>query len=158
MLALSTTACSTSAKEQVTIAEKDHVQIPNPFVNCDTLEEAEALTGFKVVLPAEALDGYTTEVITVMDNRMIQVVLSQGENEIVFRKAVGNEDISGDYNEYDAYSTVEIGTLEVHTKGNDGLVNTVSWHDDSYAYSITANIGEVGLEANIMNEMIASFQ
>ena len=52
------------------------------------------------------------------------------------RKAVGTDDISGDYNEYKEENVVKVGELEVTEKGNDGNISVASWTDGTYSYSI----------------------
>lgn len=55
---------------------------------------------------------------------------------ICYRKSVGTEDNSGDYNEYTQTSKLQIGTSIINIKGNDRKYNLAVWNDGTYSYSI----------------------
>ena len=101
----------------------ESVQIPNPWVDCTSLEEAGKLAGFSFTAP-DALEGYPEKYIAAIENEIAEVIFNDEDGaEICFRKGVGIEDISGDY------------------KGNDGLVSNATWTDGTYAYSIMSTVG-----------------
>ena len=108
--------------------ESENVQTPNPWQECTSLEEAGKLAGFSFTAP-ESVDGYTERYIAAIENEIAQVIFSNGDDsELYFRKGVGGDDISGDYNTYDV---TEEQTIDGHTvlcKGNDGLIYTATWH------------------------------
>lgn len=139
-----------------TITNEDTVQIPNPFTEYATLEEAEAAVGIKVTAPSKLPEGYTQKVIYAVEDYMVQIIYSNGENEICFRQAKGAGDISGDYNEYSEVNTVTINGMEVTTKGNNSKVNVAIWTSGDYAFSIETGTLSTGIEKDIMTEMINS--
>ena len=94
------------------------VQIPNPFTEVDTMDAAAEKTGFSLALPE-----LENVVIRVMNDEMIEVI-AKGEDEIRVRKAKGEDDISGDYNEYADVQNGEIATI----KGNDGVFQVLLPH------------------------------
>lgn len=114
---------------------------PNPWVECTSLEEAGKLAGFSFTAP-DALEGYPEKYIAAIENKIAEVLFNDEDGtEICFRKGVGTEDISGDYN---VYKTTEIRTIDGKTvtcKGNDGLVSNATWTDGTYAYSIMSTPG-----------------
>lgn len=134
------------------------IEIPSPFIPFETLAEAEKLAGFTITLPEKLPEGYTQKVIEAIENEMLQVMFEKGENGFVIRKAKGSEDISGDYNEYKENNTVTVGNLKVSTRGNDGKVNTATWVDGEYTYSITANLGKTGLDMSTINDIIGGIR
>ena len=134
------------------------VEIPSPFVDCDTMDDAEKIAGFNVTVPEKMPEGYAQKLIQAVENDMIQVFYANGEKEIVIRKAKGSEDISGDYNEYKENNTITVGSRKVSTRGNHGKVNAAIWIDGAYTYSITANLGETGLDANTISDMAGSIR
>ena len=75
------------------------IGMPSPFIDYDTLEEAEKAVGFEINVP-ESIDGYSEKLISVMDGKMIQIVFVEGDKQICIRKEKGNDDISGDYTKY----------------------------------------------------------
>lgn len=123
----------TVATEEILIG--DNTQIPNPFVDCDTLADAAALAGFDIIVP-DSVDGYEERAITAMENDMIQVLYLHGDDQVCIRKAVGEEECSGDYNAYSEEKTVTVGDKEVTMRGNNGKVMVAVWSEGGYSYSI----------------------
>ena len=153
VLALSMAACGgkTDTGAAVTVATEPHddsmiredVQIPNPWQQCSSLEEAGKLAGFSFTAPEE-VGGYTEKYISAIENEIAQVIFSNGEKDasaLYFRKGVGTEDISGDYNTYKTVEEQTIGDKTVTCKENDGLVYTATWNDGTYTYAVMSNAG-----------------
>lgn len=152
IMVLSFTACS---------RKSDNTQIPNPFLDCKTIKDAEEIAGFKVTAPEEIPEGYTESVIQAIKGDLVQIIYKNGENEITFRQAKkGKEskDISGDYNKYDETHTIIIGDLEVVMKGNGGKVSNALWTNGDSIFSITVTPGEAGIDKTDMIHMIESIR
>lgn len=128
-----TDGAATTTTEDITIG--DNTQIPNPFVDCDTLADAAALAGFDIIVP-DSVDGYEERAITAMENDMIQVLYLHGDDQVCIRKAVGEEECSGEYNAYSEEKTVTVGDKEVALRGNNGKVMVAVWSEGGYSYSI----------------------
>lgn len=124
---------TTTTTEDILIG--DNTQIPNPFVDCETLADAAALAGFDIIVP-DSVDGYEERAITAMENDMIQVLYLHGDDQVCIRKAVGEEECSGDYNAYFEEKTVTVGDKEVTLRGNNGKVMVAVWSEGGYSYSI----------------------
>ena len=142
---LSFTACN-SRQSEAEISPKssketeDSTQIANPFVDCDTLEDACALAGFDISVP-ETIEGYEKPVNRAIENDLIEIIYQNGDNEIRIRKALGDEDISGDYNEYAENSTITQEDLEIATRGAEGKINVATWVKGDYTYSVSVSDG-----------------
>lgn len=157
VMVLSLAACGQSASQPQPekASTENKAEIPNPFADCKTLEEAIHITGFDMVVP-EMLEGYAQTAIQVMSGTMIQVVYRNDTDESVsIRKAPGSDDISGDYNEYAQNDTVSIGELEVSMKGEQDLVHLATWTDGGYTYAVSVSSG---LSESAMAELIAEIQ
>ena len=121
----------------------ENIQIPNPWQECSSLEEAGKLAGFSFAAP-ETVDGYTERYIAAIEGDIAQVIFSNGDEDdstLYFRKGLGGDDISGDYNTYDV---TEEQTIDGHTvlcKGNDGLIYTATWTDGEYSYAVMCDAG-----------------
>lgn len=136
-------------------AIEENVQIPNPFIDCDTLQDAASIAGFEVIVPA-SIAGYNQDCIQAIDKDMIQVFyVDDAENVILIRKAVGSEDISGDYNTYTQEDTTTVGDMEVMMKGNDGLIYLAVWTNGDYTYSVSVHSG---ITHTSMADLIAEIQ
>ena len=123
-----------------------NVQIPNPWVDCAALDEAARLAGFDITIPGK-FEGYPNQVIQAMENSMIQVMYFDGDpsaedsSMVMVRKGTGNEDISGDYNEYSEKETVQMHGVDVQLRGENGLVYSASWTWNGYSFAINADKG-----------------
>lgn len=130
-------------------------EIANPYVDCETLEEAGELAGFDISVPDEIDGGYTQGTIQAVENEMIQVTYTtEAGEEITLRKGTGTEDISGDYNEYAEENTLDVDGTSVTARG-DGLVYAATWTDGTYTYAITAS---AGLESDSISALVPSIQ
>ena len=101
-------------------------QVTNPFVTYQSLEEAEEAAGFALPAP-ESFEGAGRREIAVIDGRIIDVTYLDGEDNriLTIRKGTGEEDISGDYNEYPQEDVMDLGGLSVTVRG-DGKTGS-SW-------------------------------
>ena len=130
----------------ISIQTQPSAQIPNPFVECATLAEAQAQAGFSLTLP----DSCTPEHISVLPDQMIQVLC---ENDLTIRKAVGQEDISGDYTAYPQVDTLSSHGTEVTLKGDGDTVKVAVWTTEGYTYAIQS---AAGLSRDAMLTLVAS--
>lgn len=131
-----------------------NTQIANPVTTCDTLEDAAALAGFEYTVP-ETIDGYENRVISVINNKIVQVVYQNDDSDkITFRKGSGTDDISGDFNAYSEENTIAIDDISVTMKGSDGKIMLAVWSANDYTYSISVN----GISETDMTDYVKSVQ
>lgn len=109
LMLLSLAACRNSSNQSE--------QIPNPFTEYVTMEEAAQAAGFDLSVP-DSIDGLEKSVICVdKEGKLIEVIYGGEDEKIVISKAEGNEDVNGDYTEYGQANTVSIANNEVTIKG-----------------------------------------
>lgn len=113
----------------------DSVQIPNPITEYKTAEDAEKAISFKAKLPSKLPDGYKMSFISVISGETLNIFYSNGTNEICYRMAKGNEDISGDYNVYKTKNEVTVNGLNVTLREN-GETSGAVWTNDGYSFSL----------------------
>lgn len=129
-------------------------QIPNPWEDCSSLEEAQQLAGFSIQVP-DSIDGYPARSIQVMDTSIIQVLYeAENDQQILIRKGTGSDDISGDYNTYSETEQITINEHDVTLRRNDGKIMVAIWSDGSYSYAIDAS----GLTSEEMTALIEQVQ
>lgn len=116
------------------------VQIPSPFTDHDTLTEAADAVGFALSAP-EQVSGSSLRAIQTMDSGMIQVFYGDDDDRICIRKALGSEDISGDYNVYAQITAVDADGISVTMKGENGLVHLAIWTSGGYTYAVSIQAG-----------------
>ena len=115
----------------------ENMQIPNPFIGYQTLEDAEKAVGFNMSIPAEA-DGYKILNVSTMNDVMLQVDF---ENGVELRKQAGSEDISGDYNVYPVIEQAEINGVQVTLRIDNGKVYSAIWQRGGYTYALFSENG-----------------
>ena len=116
------------------------------------------IAGFSLEAPIEYAD-YNSLVIQAIADDMIEVIYFDAEKThegLRIRKAVGTDDISGDYNEYKEENIVKVGELEVTEKGNDGNISVASWTYGTYSYSI--NVDEALLNADDIAKLVETIK
>ena len=118
--------------------EDNNAQIPNPFVEYKTVEEAMNAVKFTAEIPSYIPEGYKLDNISVMSGEMLQLIYKNGEDEICFRTEKTAEDISGDYNEYKNNTVKKINGIEAKLRGNENIAGAL-WQNGDTAYSIYAN-------------------
>lgn len=121
--------------------------------DADALSEA---VGFSVKEIA-ALPFQTNEVTyTSFWGNLAQITYTGADQTVTFRQSLGDEDNSGDYNEYPETETREIGGAAVTFKGDSQTYYSLAvWSDGAYAYSFRA---ENGLTATEWETLIADVQ
>lgn len=127
----------------VKINTESNVQIPSPFADHATLEDAAKAVGFDLIVP-EKVNGNPRQGIQTMDGEMIQVFYGDEDQEVCIRKAPGGEDISGDFSSYAQVREMSINGTDVTMKGENDLVCLAIWTSGGYTYSISIRGGMSG--------------
>ena len=117
-------------------------QIANPFVTYESLEEAEGAAGFALHAP-ESFEGSSRREIAVIDGRIIDVTYLDGEDNriLTIRKGTGEEDISGDYNEYTQEKVMDLVGLSVTVRGDGEGIFLALWQEGDYSYAVSFDKG-----------------
>lgn len=99
-----------------------------------------------------------TTVYASIGTDLAQIDYQTGDTSACYRKSLGTEDNSGDYNQYEKVDTVSAGDIQVELRGaDDGYVLAV-WTDGTYAYSLSLSqaqpedVWEQLLETNITTD------
>ena len=150
-LALSITACGSSSKPSAsqsgsasdasTVLGED-VQIPNPWKDFESLEEAVKAVGFDFVAP-DALAGCDKIAYqAIPDDRIIGVLYLNGEErQVSVRRAPGSVNIRGMYTQFDKLEQVEVDGRSVTMSGDGETVSLATWTDGDYSFSVYADNG-----------------
>lgn len=119
--------------------EETSTQIPNPYVDYETLEEACEAAGVSLRLP-DSIEGYERIDYQAIDGQMVNVIYTAADGSmLLIRKAKGSEDISGDYNEYEHNSEQTINDIDVQVRGDGDTLSAAVWYDNGEAYSMTVD-------------------
>ena len=125
------------------------------MVECTSAEELSEQAGFPVTditeLPFEA----ETTSYTWCWGTFAQIEYAGNDDTVLYRKAAGNDDISGDYNEYEQVEIKRLGNVTITVKGNNGLYYLTTWQADGYTCSIS---DDRGLELDKFMQMVESLR
>lgn len=130
------------------------VQIPNPIIEYNTVDEAKASLGIDASIPTALPAGYELSKITTISNTALDLTYVNGESELSYRTAKSLEDISGDYNTYEFTKTAEINGYEISYSGNGQKVHNAKWNNGEFSFSIYADNGITFDELKSMIESI----
>ena len=104
---------------------------------CASAEELSKAVGFPVEdisdLPITIQEIYYDNYF----DSIAQITVQSDNRQICFRKAVGMEDISGDYNEYSVTKEEDLNGVVLALKGNGNLFSLAVWQDAGYTYSLS---------------------
>ncbi len=157
VMVASMTGCGKETPKPIEPVE-ENVQIPSPFNECDTIEEAEKIAGFDIVIPEKVPEGFSDKNISAIQDEMIDITYVNGEDQLRIRKGKGIDDVSGDYTEYDKTSTVEVNNQSITLKGNGDKINVAIWNDGEFSYSITVNIGDAGINSDVITDLVKGIE
>lgn len=115
----------------------ENVEIPNPVTDVASLREAAETAGFSLEVPQ------VPDSVQLISNQLIQATYDNG---MCIRKAVGDEDISGDYNSYARTETKDIAGISVMFRGREEGFYLATWTDREYTYSVSVSKAVSGAE------------
>ena len=127
--------------------------------NFNSLQELSNTVGFDVE-DVPVLFNSATDVQYTAIGDMAQIIYTTADNEVTWRKALGSDDISGDYNTYATIVEKELIGTTVTIKGNEDENNTdkffnATWTKDGYSYSLSF---ENGVDLTEIEEIINSIE
>lgn len=117
------------------------IGIPNPIKDFDTIEEAQKSLSFDTKVPKNVPEKYKAVAFETISDKILQIVYSDGKNEVTYRTAQGTEDITGDYNKYAYVKKLKINDADVTIKGNGTKVYNVLCTKNDVTYSVFARQG-----------------
>lgn len=134
---------------------EDPVEIPSPFTDYETLEEAISAVGFDFTIP-DSIDGYGVRTLQVLgESSMIQAIYENETSNLCIRKEVGSEDVSGDYNNYSQVSEKAVDGRTVTMKGENDRIMVALWTEGGYTYSVGTG---AGMDTDSMTALIATIK
>lgn len=116
--------------------------LANPWQECASMAQAESLAGFSLAISDSALpEGYGPEAacIQAIEGSMLEVNYNGARGgSVCLRKAVGTDDVSGDYNSYDLTQTSRIAGQDVTLRGAEGAWYVATWTRDGYSFAVVS--------------------
>lgn len=76
-----------------------------------------------------------------VSGEMAQIHYSGADNSLMFRMSPGNNDISGDYKQYNDTKTISLKDERVTIKGNGGKYELAIWQSNGFSYCLSTEKG-----------------
>ena len=116
--------------------------LANPWQECASMAQAESLAGFSFAINDSALPegcGPEAAYIQVIAGSMLEVdYTGERAGSVCLRKAVGTDDVSGDYNSYDLTQTSRVAGQDVTLRGAENAWYVVTWARDGYSFAVVS--------------------
>lgn len=151
ILAFSLIACSNNngidekniekQSSDIQTLQEPMVQIANPRVEYKTVTEAKEVLGFDYNELAYIPEDFKLSNVYIIDNNVIEINYSNGDNEISYRAGQVDFDISGDYNDYSQEKVIKISDNDVTIKGKDDKIYVAIWKTEDVSHSMTITNG-----------------
>lgn len=120
----------------VNFTNKENVEMPNPFVSYESIDSAAKVLGYKPCIPSYIPDEYNLKNISVMNNRMLQLIYTdKNDNKLIYRTKKGNDDISGDYTIYPINKEVDVNNMSITLRGSKKTANA-TWQNNGLSYAV----------------------
>ena len=128
----------------------------NDIVEVSSVEELSKTVGFEVSEPGNLPFKPESVVYTAYWAEMAEIIYINDEQTASFRKGIGSDDVSGDYNSYELTSEISVNDINATLKGNGETYTLAIWTDGEFAYSLSLSggIGEAEW-IKILQTMIA---
>lgn len=111
------------------------------IVEVSSVEELAEKVGFEIN-EWSSLPFQVEETVYIAYWQELAEIVYSGEGQnAIYRKGIGTEDVSGDYNIYESETKISMGDVTVTLKGNSGTYTLAIWTDGDYAYSISLSEG-----------------
>lgn len=129
----------------------ESIEIANPFITCETMDEAAQVAGFSMELP----HWVQCSTIRAIESSMIEVVDQDGQEPLTLRKGIGTQDISGDYGTYSDTTIEYVNDCTVTLKGSHDKVMVAAWNSGDYTYAVRT---ESGLDHDTMVSIVSEIK
>lgn len=118
----------------------------NDIVEVSSVEELSKTVGFEVSEPGNLPFEPESVVYTAYWAEMAEIIYTNDEQTVAFRKGIGSDDVSGDYNSYELTSEISVNDINATLKGNGETYTLAIWTDGEFAYSLSLSegVGEAG--------------
>lgn len=123
------------------LGQNSSVQIPNPSIVHESLEQAVQAAGFDLTIP-DVISGSGSRIFQTIQGELLEVIYRMGENETArIRKAPGSENISGDYTVYPQVNVVSVKGNQVTMSGSNEMIRLAVWTNSGYTYAVSVDKG-----------------
>lgn len=116
-------------------AQDEAISIAADIVECSSAEELSELVGFDIK-DLSGLPFDVTETTYISYWGLAEITYIGDGKELTYRKSIGDEDNSGDYNSYEDTMAIDTDAACLTLKGANNGYNLCTWQKDGYSYSL----------------------
>lgn len=127
----------------------------NDMVEYATIGELSDAVGFSIPQINKIPFAVKQVTFTAYGKELGESNYRNNENAIIFRKSVGKEENSGNYNEYSNIKDVLINKHKITIKGDSNRFYLAIWQNSGYSYSLQSSDG---VSEDEMLEMLKSIK
>lgn len=113
----------------------------NPFEEFSGIGELSEKTPFELKTPQYLPVGYEFSSAALMVGETAEINYKNADEEISYRCAESDSDVSGDCNTYEEEKKAKIKNAEVTVKGKDGKVFLATWLSGKMSFSLSSTAG-----------------
>ena len=125
------------------VKEPDPVKEQDPLVGSFRISEAadadelSEMVGFEICDIPLLQEEATESLYSSFGDEIAEIRYLSENQDASYRKSVGTEDNSGDYNEYPSVIEKNIGTEQIVIKGGPDGYSLACWNDGTYSHSLS---------------------
>jgi len=130
--------------------------IPDPVVECKTMDDAADVAGFTFNAPDTAVGNFTLKTISAIKGQLITIDYQNGSNgnKIEIRKGIKTGNVSGVYIKYKHRTIATVNSSKVVMKGNGSKISLAAWNKGKYSYSVYASAEKKGISKSLMKSIV----
>lgn len=113
----------------------------NDIVEVSSVEELSKTVGFEVGEPGNLPFESESVVYTAYWGGMAEIIYTNDEQTAAFRKGIGDDDVSGDYNSYELTNEISVDGINAALKGSGETYTLAIWTDGGFSYSLSLSEG-----------------
>ena len=106
----------------------------SPYQSYETTDELLSAVSFIPIIPK--ISGYSIEEAGVLFGTTVQIIYTNGASQITYRTCKGNENCSGDYNNYKNVRNTVCGGRAVTLKTDEAFGTLIVWSSGTMSYSL----------------------
>lgn len=120
-----------------------------------TVDEICDSLGYRIAVLNYLPDGYEQVSASLMFGSLVQIEYSGNDDTLVYRTEKTNDDVSGDYNEYEYTETHRIQNADVTLKGTGKGFCLAVWNANGSSYSLSS---ESAIDRDVMIKIIENIK
>ena len=132
-----------SAANEAAAEQSQEVQLPTPFTQYTSLEEARRAAGFDFPEPDYIPEGYSENALLVWNDGSIAQLSYRNDDEqrldLRISKKLSAQQMNGDYNKYADKNVIYAAGRGITCLGDDGKVSVAMWRDSDYNYCLMSD-------------------